>query len=403
MNYRDHYGQVRHQRSATSLSSKATFTLPQDEHLRLKTAALECRFNPYEEKERELFIRSAQDSVATIFGKTTLATIREKLLDGLGVILIQGLPVDDNLPETPLEGGNLPEGFKRTFVSEFTSVVLGRTIRAEPFNFRQEGWGSSPLIDNIVPVQKLKEQRGAGGYKNNFPFHSESAWHRLRPDFLLLNGLRGDPEAQTLVFSVDFLKDDKDLLQDMPGPRQFRLAAPQLYQQMEEEGMPMGTNEYAYRDPIEKNRNGDLILNINFNGTDCRSSEAAAWLQRLEKFIEANSQFVKLDSGQALIANNDLTCHTRSGYTPVFNGRQRWFQRTYFHSGLWDASNRSIRDDDVAETLIAKGWVNTKLELTDTFSVFAKENPDLRKLNEQTKFLAAEAYKLGPSPGCRIV
>lgn len=55
------------------------------------------------------------------------------------------------------------------------------------------------MIDNVIPLAHKAEQKGGGGFKNNFPPHTESALHHLSPEYLLLKGVRQDhnKEAQT--------------------------------------------------------------------------------------------------------------------------------------------------------------------------------------------------------------
>lgn len=403
INYRGRFGPIQHKRISTALDDGGRLDLPEDEKAAIKEAALHCGLNPYDSTETEKFIVTAQAEAKRSISPRTYAKVTEMLKRGLGAVLISNLPTDDTLPATPDRGGALETSYKATHVSEFASIVLGQLVGAEPFNFRQEGLGTSPLIDNIVPIKALQDQKGAGGYKNNFPFHSESAWHRLRPDYLILTGLRGDPRAQTLLFSIASLEQARDLLDTMPKGQQFRIAAPQLYQQMEASGMPMGTDSFAMMDPVTLDDDGQLVMNINFNGTDCKSEEAAHWLQRLEQFIEANAQYVVLNAATALMVSNDRTCHTRTGYEPTFDGKQRWFQRMYLQCNLWEAKNKPCLTSDVAQVLLSNGWINARSELTPTFLRFLSDHPDLKVLDPNIMSLVEAAYKFGPQPGSRVV
>jgi hypothetical protein len=219
------------------LPRTATVALADGEKAALRALATRCPHNPYIPSQEESFIASATRIDNSALSHRTITTIREQLDCGYGCVLITNLPTDDELPTTPSRGGALAPDYKATFVAEFCLMAVGSATSAEPFNFHQEGMGSAPLIDNVVPVSELRSQRGAGGYENNFPFHCESTFHRLRPDYLVLLGIRGDDNAKTIVFSVQDFDRGEWPLNDMPHPGWFRVRAPDLYLQMESAGI----------------------------------------------------------------------------------------------------------------------------------------------------------------------
>jgi L-asparagine oxygenase len=320
-------------------------------------------------------------------------------------VLVKGLPVDEELPVTPQTGGPLPPDYKTTFVSEAMLLALGELTGAEPFNFRQEGQGKAPLIDNIVPVYKLKAQKGAGGFDNNFPFHCESAWHRKRPDYLILLGVRAAEDAQTLVFSTRMFDGTPWQTASADIRQWFRLKAPDLYVQMEKAGIPMGTADFALKPPIEYGPDG-IQLHINFNGTDCIDMNAVEWLAGLEDFIESKTVGTIISSGDALLLNNYLTCHTRTGYSPVFNGMDRWFLRGYFKKDLWARNEKAaeeIYDEQAFRELVALGWMSQDGTLTASFSKFVHQPEEVKKLEDREAALAALAFRLTPIAGTRLV
>lgn len=313
------------------LPDTARITLGDHESRLLTDSALRCTGDPYRPAYGEEFIRLARRS-ATLFSEPTGLAVRHVLDEGFGGVLLENLPVDPELPATPSVGGPLRPGYKRTYVSEFLAVALGALIDAEVFNFRQEGHGRAPLFDNVVPVAALREQRGAGGYANNFPFHCESAWHRMRPDYLVLVGVRADQGARTLLASISDIA-RAGLAHTMPAGA-YRLKPPDLYLQLHRAGMPLGTPMFNGMAPIGP----DATINVNFNGTDCLGTPAVCWLAELEEFIEANAVGCVLGPGSALLMNNSRVCHTRTGYEPEFGATARWFLRANFKRGLWSGS-----------------------------------------------------------------
>lgn len=364
--------------------------------------------NPYKPTEIEHFILNAK-RLSKCFEPPTKELILSQLTKGFGAVLIEGLPVDHQLPETPTKGGALPHDYKSSFIAEAMLILIGSLTGSEPFNFRQEGRGTAPLIDNIVPIIGLRTQRGAGGFDNSFPFHCESAWHRKRPDYLVLLGLREADDAKTLIFSTQMLEESEWMKQSESIKEWFRLKAPDLYVQMEDMGIPMGTAKYSFAPPLENTDTG-IRLNINFNGTDCISAEAVSWLSQLENFIESKTVGAVIAPGKALILNNYLTCHTRTSFSPSFNGMDRWFLRGYFKQDLWHQTPETLYNSGTnhsAEQLIADlvniGWMDKNRKLTNEFSKYVHHPEEMKKLDGKLAELAAFAFNFTPIEGSRIV
>jgi len=364
--------------------------------------------NPYISLEQESFIASAKELGVRSLAKATLCRIRAELDSGLGAVLVCGLPLDPYLPDTPGRGGSLSPDYKETFVAEALLLALGCLTGAEPFNYRQEGRGTAPLIDNVVSIRELRTVKGSGGYENNFPFHCESAWHRKRPDYVVLLGVREDPMAKTLLFSTDMFDPGMELLAEAKDEGTFRLKGPELYDQMECLGIPLGTAKYVLLNPVQSITTG-LKLNLNFNGTDCANEEAVEWLSKLEIYIEDKAIATVLRPGSALILNNDRTCHTRNGFSPSFDGDGRWLLRCYFKKDLWTLGSSPLeigpqicseRDFD---DLLKLGWMTSARRLSAEFFEYIKHPNLIRSLDERKSRLATIAVHFTPVEGTRIV
>ncbi|MBL6449336.1 TauD/TfdA family dioxygenase [Fulvivirga sp. 29W222] len=385
------------------LPEQAIVTVSADERGRLFEASLKIPYNPYRMNEQEKFISEAK-KLSDLLSSESRKLIDHELYEGYGAVLISGLPMDPDLPDTPEKGGSLSPEYKKTFVTEAMLMAFGNLTNTEPFNFRQEGWGMAPLIDNIVPVLKLKDQRGAGGYSNDFPFHCESTWHRKRPDFLILAGIRSAQNAKTLVFSANQLKGTKWYEEAGKMEGKFRLKAPDLYLKMEAEGIPMGTPHHSSMSPLAI-KEGMVELNLNFNGIDCIDQDSVDWMHSLEQFIEDNSVGTILQPGSLLILNNSRTCHTRTGYIPDFNKKDRWFIRGYFKRDLWVGVNLDMyhADKQFFNELLACGWTDAEGKLTKEFLRYVFEYKELEKLDGKMQQLAQNAFGYTPVTGSRIV
>ena len=394
--------------NSSDFPEQATVVLSREERQALLEMILHLPSNPYIPVEQESFISSSKQIAVQALSNATLRRIRTELDSGLGAVLVRGLPLDPDLPDTPVRGGSLAADYKKTFVAEALLLGLGSITGAEPFNFRQEGRGTAPLIDNVVSVRELKSVKGSGGYENNFPFHCESAWHRKRPDYLALVGIREDPMAKTLVFSTPMLEPVIEMLTPAEAEGRFRLGGPELYDQMESMGIPLGTAKYVSLNPIENLATG-LKLNLNFNGSDCADLAAVEWLSKLETFIEGKAVAAVLGPGNAVILNNDRTCHTRNGYSPSFDGRGRWFVRGYFKKDLWALDPSPLKNgvpictEQDFHDVLELGWMTESRQLTAEFFKYIQEPNLLLSLGQRESRLAAIAVHFTPVAGTRLV
>jgi hypothetical protein len=368
-----------------------------------------CPFNPYVPDQQEAFISFVKNEVVPEISEDVRLRLTRELSIGCGLVFVTGLPVDRDLPPTPVRGGPLAAEYKTSFVAEGLLLALGCVTGAEPYTFRQEGRGTAPILDNVVPIPELRGQKGAGGYENNFPFHCESSWHRKRPDYLGLIGVRGADDARTVAFSSRTLSTSDWPLDSLDIEGWFRLRAPDLYLQMESSGVPLGTDRYSYVSPIRESA-GDVLLNINFNGTECIHAEAVSWLDRLETLIEECAYGVVLSAGTALLLNNTLSCHTRTGYSPQFTGEQRWFlranfSRTLLEPAVWEATAAHRPDWRQADRLKLErlGWMDSRGTLTASFLPFVTNPLSISSLSEEDARLAAIACHFTPVHGSRIV
>ncbi len=380
----------------TPIPSDSVVHLSAAEHTSLLESALALPSCPYIPAQREDFIAAAREAGRKILSATTTSAATAVLDSGSGALLLENLPVDPGELPTPAAGGSLDPGHKSTFVSEFVCVALSVLVDAEIFNFRQEGKGSAPLFDNVVPIESMRLQRGAGGYANNFPFHCDSTWHRMRPDYLALVGVRAAPQAWTLTCSIlDLVQ--TETARRMP-PESFRLKPPQLYTQMAGQGIPLGTPEWRMMDPVDT---AATELNVNFNGTDCADPASVKWLAELEDLVEARATGCVLGPGNALLLNNRRVCHTRTGYTPVFGTQARWFVRANFKRALWDQPPADAHEASPA--MRKSGWFDGAGRLTEAFLPFVEDPMRVAGLTGEARDAAAQALHYTPVPRSRLV
>lgn len=244
-----------------------------------------------------------------------------------GALLITGLPTDDDPGLTPSDGKRVRH--KRSFVSEACLLGLGFFL-GEPYGFVNEKDGE--IIHNVCPVKGREDAKSNEGSIQDFYYHTEIAFHPLRPDFLMLNCLRPDHDRQALTHVVDvgaiysFLsEEDIALLRQA----EFIVQAPASFHQTAKD----------VSTPVLLGDEGAPELRLNFNAMLARSDAAKSALDRLKEALRRETMAVALGPGDMLMVNNRRAVHGRNRFTPRYDGYDRWLQRLYIRETIWDTDS----------------------------------------------------------------
>lgn len=116
-----------------------------------------------------------------------------------GYILIKSLQSDPLIPKTPKYDREIL--FKKSFYSEYWLSIFSSFL-GDIFGYKQEGSGK--LFHNIRPTETNQCTLSSESSGILLDFHTETAFHPVMPDYLLLYCLRGDRnnEASTIISSV---------------------------------------------------------------------------------------------------------------------------------------------------------------------------------------------------------
>jgi len=245
-----------------------------------------------------------------------------------GILLVQGLPSDPFLPDTPADGSRSPD--KRTFVSEAVLLTLSLLL-GEPFAYLAEKNGE--IVHNIVPVKGSERKRSNEGSEVDFQYHTELAYFPFRPDYLLLYCLRSDPcrEAGTLAADIrtacGYLS-AADIV-ELRRPA-FCIRAPQSF---------VGAIGELWSEPRPILTGPDDLPEAcaNLNGMQAITTSAQTALETFRATLQRSevTQRVCLQPGECLLIDNRKALHGRGAFTPRYNGEDRWLQRVYVTTSLW--------------------------------------------------------------------
>lgn len=284
--------------------------------------------SPYNNTCIELFIKQA-----SLCSFSLPESIKESLMDFKmngnqhGYLLIRALPTDKNLMDTPSELCEVAAK-KTTFYSEFWLAMMGGFL-GEPFSYLQENKGN--LFHNVRPTPYNHDKLSSESSSILLDFHTETAFHPLAPDYLLLYCLRGDrdQQAKTIVTSIGRFYSDIDpelekiLRQPLfktgidysfgsqNGMRGNGPTIPILYGDV--------NNPLIIYDP-------DLMLGL--------THEAQNAMHSLNGIINKYKDGCVLDTGDLLIIDNKRALHGRTQFKPYFDGKDRWLQRLYVSRDL---------------------------------------------------------------------
>lgn len=254
-----------------------------------------------------------------------------------GIVVIDNLPIDANLPPTPIDGHRSPD--KTSNISEATLVGFG-TMLGEIFCFRAERGGQS--VQDLAAVKgKAQELTNEGAVK--LGWHTEHAATGLTFDpptdvvaYLMFFGLRADPggKAKTLVSDIrDALSLlDQEHIETLRKPL-FNLRPPLLVRR----SIQSDERLFGPTPLLLGPRNAPQIRAALYGDlTVATPPEAQAAIRQLKRALTSTQRGIFTKPGRLAIVDNRTVCHSRSPYSPRFDGSDRWLQRVMVTESLYN-------------------------------------------------------------------
>lgn len=230
-------------------------------------------------------------------------------------VLVRACPVG-SVPETP-EAPHLAR--KDDLVSELTLLTVARVL-GQPVGYAPEHGGD--LVQNVCPVRAHADRQTSTSSATVLELHTEAAFHPLRPRFLALLCLRGDPDSATTLTRVE------DLVEALSERERYVLRQPRFTTGVDESytdgrgsaRSAPGAVLAGHPDHPRLWLDNDLMLGLDDEAQEALES-AAAWAREL-------AAGVTLEEGDLLVVDNDRAVHGRTPFAPRFDGTDRWLQRT---------------------------------------------------------------------------
>jgi L-asparagine oxygenase len=250
-----------------------------------------------------------------------------------GILVLKGIPLGDaTMPPTPTVKGSA----QRTPTVHAAALVTLATGLGDPFAFLPEKDGH--LVQDVVPVPGMEEFEGNAG-STLLTFHTENAFDANRPDFVMLLCLRPDHDRVAglrTACSREVLPLLSADARDVLFRAEFRTSPPPSFQLSGGDRFP--PHAVFTGDPT------DPDMQVDLSATQPLTGDAATALAELGDLFDRTAVITVLQPGDLVIVDNRVTVHGRTPFTPRYDGKDRWLQRTFVATNLRDSRGR--RPDD---------------------------------------------------------
>jgi L-asparagine oxygenase len=274
-----------------------------------------------------------------------------------GFLLFRNLClIPDTLPPTPND--NTHHIGETTELAHIQALLIQSV--SELVAYEAEGHGR--LFQDIVPNPTLSTAQTSLGSQTELEIHTEQAFSNLRPDFLSLACLRGDPHAFTYILPVNVLiahltPEEQALLREPLWMTGVDLSFKQAMNSIRSEDShsslsmtykeinPSGADLSLYRSNLHGKEflEGDLrepmpILygpdddpHLRFDQDLMRGLTKDAD-QMIKKIVDIYYMYRlrhRLEQGEIMIVDNRRAVHGRSPFSPRYDGQDRFLIRCF--------------------------------------------------------------------------
>ena len=235
-----------------------------------------------------------------------------------GYILFRGIPIE-YLGKTP--ENNTENIGEKTQLAKIQGIFLH--ILGEMISYEAEGNGH--LFQDIVPVKKMESLQTSIGSRHELEIHTEQAFSDLRPDFLSLACIRGDPEAFTYILPVSQIiesETEKSILWQPLWKTEVDLSFKFWGQEFIKGDIrgPLAILNGSKKD-THLIFDEDLMTGI--------TGEAHKKISEIVEIYYKHRIAYCLQPGEILILDNRKVVHGRSPFSPKYDGNDRFLIRAF--------------------------------------------------------------------------
>ncbi|MHC8375929.1 TauD/TfdA family dioxygenase [Pseudomonas sp. MDT1-16] len=244
-------------------------------------------------------------------------------------MIVRGLPLDSHLPATPYD---MAPGIEQLPVVAGGILAVLQTLQTHPVAY--EGENDDTVFRHVSPKHQREAEKSSYGSRMDLCMHVDNPHLPLTcepvsalsacPEYLCLTGLRCEPDVPTRIVAIS------EVLASLPAWVETALSQPQFaIHRPVSFGKPGHVLEHVPL--LYKSANGELFCRYNKASVTATSAIAKLALQLFE--AAANhpdvARPILLQPGDMLIFKNQQTLHAREGFTPRYDGRDRWLLRVF--------------------------------------------------------------------------
>lgn len=237
-------------------------------------------------------------------------------IEKIGYIIFRNFPID-YLGETPKN--NTERVGEKTTLAKIQGILLH--VLGEMIAYEAEGNGY--LFQDIVPVKDMATLQTSVGSNKELEIHTEQAFSELRPDFLSLACLKGDPNALTYILPVSrILKEENSILWEALWKTEVDLSFKLRGQEFLKGDIrgPLAILNGSLVDP-QLIFDQDLMTGI--------TEEAHLKIKEIIDIYYNHRIAHCLQPGEIFILDNRKVVHGRSPFSPIYDGKDRFLIRAF--------------------------------------------------------------------------
>jgi alpha-ketoglutarate-dependent taurine dioxygenase len=233
------------------------------------------------------------------------------------VVLLRGLPFDEDPGPTPIELGAGAETVRRGNAW----IALAVRKLGDEFGYAMEKKGS--LVHNIYPTKEGASTQSNASFKVELGMHTENAFHPIRPDWVVLYCVRApeDPPATRLAvldeILVQLTDDEIEVLRD----ERFNFSVVDSHRVEGEEDIALRVAPLtgSFRRPAVR-------WHETLEATDDVAARAA---RTFTAAAHRATRRLQLHRGDLLAFGNEDCLHGRDRFPAALDGTDRWLLRGY--------------------------------------------------------------------------
>ncbi|EGY27885.1 putative taurine catabolism dioxygenase [Candidatus Regiella insecticola 5.15] len=245
--------------------------------------------------------------------------------------VISSLDIDAILPDTPVDEGTVANS--KIPVSTISLTAYCIALSLYPVVYQGENQGR--LIRHVVPRRNAEKQISSHGSLKTFSPHVDNPDLRLRgenlsqcktccPDTLSLLCLRQQEGVYTSLLQLD------KVLADLSSADINALSEP--YFSVKRPDSFEGDELYLQQVPLLiKDNTGHVCSRFDYHNISTSSYRHQIALENLKRSSTNREkwQSFALKPGQILTFDNQRNLHSRNGFVPNFDGKDRWLLRMF--------------------------------------------------------------------------